>query len=429
MAKMIIEGMRCFRSRQEVPLAPLTLLVGENSTGKSTFLAALRMAWDIQRGESEPNFNEDPFNLGAYDNIANYRGGRGGRAKSFLLGLETSDNGEKPIRVTATFIPEEGQPVVSKLEIQSQDCCITLSRGKDKRFMEFGLKLGEKIYALRTKEPFGDSFPFDLRFFFHFLTGREIVKEDGNEFQLSEVEGRQINKILMQVFRRGLPRPYAFAPIRTTPERTYNPEKETQRPAGGHIPMTLARLLSTSSENHSEFAKALSNFGHACGLFEDVKVRRKGRKASDPFQVEIQISGPAFNLVDMGYGVSQALPILVDSLGGERGQMFLMQQPEVHLHPRAQAALGTFMVNLIKRDNKTFVVETHSDYLIERIRMDIRDGVHKLKTEDVMILFFQRREAEVMIHPLRIDEHGNVLDAPKDYRRFFLEEERRFFGA
>jgi predicted ATPase len=193
--------------------------------------------------------------------------------------------------------------------------------------------------------------------------------------------------------------------------------------------MALAKILSTSSSKRSEFAKALSEFGQACGLFEDVKVRRKGKKASDPFQIEVRVSGPAFNLVDVGYGVSQALPILVDSLQGEPGQIFLMQQPEVHLHPKAQAALGTFLVQLVKRENKMFVVETHSDYLIERIRMDIRDGVCQVKPEDVIILFFQRAGAEVTIHPIRIDSHGNILDAPNGYRRFFLEEERRFLGA
>jgi predicted ATPase len=108
MWKVTIEGIRCFKTRQEVPLAPLTLLVGENSTGKSTFLAVTRILWDLMASEVEPNFNEEPFDLGAFDNIANYTGGRKGRAKSFHIGVEFAngfgdETQDANIRLLATF--------------------------------------------------------------------------------------------------------------------------------------------------------------------------------------------------------------------------------------------------------------------------------------------------------------------------------------
>ncbi len=70
MDKLILENVRCFHGRHEIPLAPLTILVGENSTGKSTVLAAARLAWDIRRGVESPDFNEEPFEWGAYSQIA-----------------------------------------------------------------------------------------------------------------------------------------------------------------------------------------------------------------------------------------------------------------------------------------------------------------------------------------------------------------------
>ena len=83
MDSLIVENVRCFHKRQTPRLAPLTLLVGENSSGKSTFLALLRVAWDIARGGRLVDFNEAPFSLGTYEQIATFRGGRGGRAKEF----------------------------------------------------------------------------------------------------------------------------------------------------------------------------------------------------------------------------------------------------------------------------------------------------------------------------------------------------------
>lgn len=113
---------------------------------------------------------------------------------------------------------------------------------------------------------------------------------------------------------------------------------------------------------------------------------------------------------------------------------FLLQQPEVHLHPRAQSELGTFLGTLAKSTGKMFLVETHSDHLFDRIRMDVRDGKESrdglnLKPEDVSNLYFERRGSEVEIYSIELDTEGNLIGAPDSYRKFFLNEERRFLGA
>ena len=74
------------------------------------------------------------------------------------------------------------------------------------------------------------------------------------------------------------------------------------------------------------------------------------------------------------------------------------------------------------------MVETHSDYIIDRVRMDVRDGKTGLKPEDVSILYFERGEADVKIHSIGLDEQGNVLDAPEGYRQFFADELTRSIG-
>jgi len=138
---------------------------------------------------------------------------------------------------------------------------------------------------------------------------------------------------------------------------------------------------------------------------------------------------PSFNLMDVGYGISQVLPILVDAITNERGQLFLMQQPEVHLHPKAQAELATFLGYLAKNENKQFIVETHSDYMIDRACLDVRDKKNGLTPDDVMILYFQRERGWVKVHPITIDAKGNLVGAPKGYRDFFLKEQARLFGV
>ena len=133
------------------------------------------------------------------------------------------------------------------------------------------------------------------------------------------------------------------------------------------------------------------------------------------------------NLIDVGYGVSQVLPVITELFRERERPMFLLQQPEVHLHPSAQAALGSLFCRIAAPDRQ-LVVETHSDHLIDRVRMDVRDGKARLKPEEVSILYFERRGLDVQIHSLCVDERGNVLNTPRSYRRFFLDETRRSLG-
>ena len=118
------------------------------------------------------------------------------------------------------------------------------------------------------------------------------------------------------------------------------------------------------------------------------------------------------------------LPVITELFRDSETPMFLLQQPEVHLHPSAQAALGSLFCRIADR-RRQLVIETHSDHLLDRVRMDVRDGRGKLKPDDVSILFFERGNLDVRIHSLRLDGEGNVLNAPPSYRRFFMEETKR----
>jgi hypothetical protein len=384
MDRVFFEGIRCFPSRQEVPLAPVTILVGENSTGKSTVLALIRLAWDVVQRE-ELDFNEEPFLLGAYDQIASALGQEEQRVK-FTIGWKTEVGSFE-----GKFVEHDGQPVLEK----------TLAEIP----------------------------PYKLEYRYSSVTHQEDIflvegpVEKGGELDLAlEIDAS------MGVQLYNLARPYAFAPIRTRPRRTYDPIKRAVNPEGDHVPLLLASSALRRSNEWQRLVGALESFGKHSGLFTRVDVRQLGESESDPFQIQIHLEGKVVNLIDVGYGVSQVLPIIVDCLRGDEGGIYLLQQPEVHLHPKAQAELGSFLGVLAKQQNKRFVIETHSDYLVDRVRMDIRDK-KGLTPADVALLYFERKNGEATIHRLELDEQGNILNAPPGYRSFFLEEERRFLGG
>jgi hypothetical protein len=438
MNSIIFEGVRCFSTFQQIPIRPITLLVGENSSGKSTFLALARLAWDITLGDvGEDLFNEEPFLLGAYDQIASYRGGRGGQTKSFLIGHQVALNAKfrssqvfaDSVTITARFVQQGAQAKLDEWRLVSGQFSLNVSLADEKNISKLTLTVGQRTQVYDEKNLHARWFAparvlRELPFLILQDDDRPIggaVKQNGllpdAEISLLQSIGSDITDSL------GL-RPYASAPIRTRPQRTYDPLRDVPKPEGSHVPMILANIHSSDPERWDNLRKSLNEFGQESGLFTDVEIRRKGHKESDPFQIGIKTSGPAFNLVDVGYGVSQVLPVIVDAIQEPPRSNFLLQQAEVHLHPKAQAALGTFLCNLVRHHKKRFVIETHSDYLMDRIRMDIRDK-RSIGTEDVMLLYFEKTTKGVVVNPLTIDQYGNIVDAPQTYRQFFLQEERR----
>ena len=227
-------------------------------------------------------------------------------------------------------------------------------------------------------------------------------------------------------------RPFASAPVRSRPRRTYDPMLLTHDAEGDSIPSYLANVSRRAADEWELLKGGLEHFGRSSGLFDEISVRSFGKSDGDPFQIQIRKfgkrrKGPWRNLTDVGYGVSQALPMLVEMLRPDAAGMFLMQQPEVHLHPQAQAALATLFCQ-VAAGGRQLLVETHSDNIIDRVRMDVRDQTTGLKPEDVSILYFEPRDLDVKIHSIRLDEMGNVLDAPPGYRRFFTDEMMRAIG-
>ena len=126
----------------------------------------------------------------------------------------------------------------------------------------------------------------------------------------------------------------------------------------------------------------------------------------------------------MGFGISQVLPMLAALLRADGPAMLLLQQPELHLHPSAQAALGSLFCRTAEAERQ-LIIETHSEFIMNRIRVDVRDRGTKLRPEDVAILYFERNDIEVCLHPIRFDENGNVQDAPPSYLRSFTDELNR----
>ena len=446
MDEITLENYRCFHYEQCARLAPLTLLVGENSTGKTSFLAMIRALSEITYDLGNPNFQKFPYDLGSFDEIAHYHEDGSDQANGFRgeFSVKSAREQSVPTYFSYTFGKNGTAPSLIRRRISSGNTWFeeTLTSG-DPHILRVGTARGTwesqfpKDFILPRIAIENLKLPTHLFLFeeaFWNTQGQSLkfsplgnspafMEEDSN--LLKGLSSSQIEFIERHLF--------ASAPVRSKPRRTYDPAQSNPDSEGHYVPMYLADLQSRDNHTWTELKNRLEHFGKESGLFDEISIRMLGERGSDPFQVQISkfgngVKGPKHNLIDVGYGVSQALPLITELLRPDAPSLFLLQQPEVHLHPSAQAALGSLFCQIASSERQ-LIVETHSDHLLDRVRMEVRDaGTSGIKPEDVSILFFERNALDVQIHSLRIDEEGNIVDAPNSYRTFFMQETARSLG-
>lgn len=115
-------------------------------------------------------------------------------------------------------------------------------------------------------------------------------------------------------------------------------------------------------------------------------------------------------ITDVGFGISQVLPILVQAYLSPNGSLVIMEQPEIHLHPNMQAWLADALINISINEDKFFIIETHSESIIRRIRRRIAEEDHPLNNDDVAIYNVQRNElnSSAELEFLSINENGDI---------------------
>lgn len=116
------------------------------------------------------------------------------------------------------------------------------------------------------------------------------------------------------------------------------------------------------------------------------------------------------DIMNVGIGTSQVLPVLITGLLSERGEYLLFEQPELHLHPYSQSRLADFFVELVKRGRKV-IVETHSEYFVLRMRYQVL--MERIDSDDIVINFFQNKGGTQLSHGT-LTGYGN-LQYPEDF--------------
>ena len=200
---------------------------------------------------------------------------------------------------------------------------------------------------------------------------------------------------------------FPMSPFRRPPERLYifrgtSPQNVGYR--GDLLPDLLFRRPDLVQDTN-EWLKRL-DIGY------ELEVKPVGTEAGDLFEVRLidtRRKEPInVALPDVGFGISQLLPFVVQSLVSEE-KIISIEQPEVHVHPKLQADLGDLLAEAIKEPRRNqFIVETHSEHLILRLQRLVREKL--LEPEDVSVIYVSRRPGGAKPQRLHLDEDGYFID-------------------
>lgn len=208
-----------------------------------------------------------------------------------------------------------------------------------------------------------------------------------------------------------------IGPLRDMPPRFFTYIANARDDVGvrgesfGHV---VVDQIDSLCSDDAEFLQQLNRWMERLRLGYRIRIKNvhsMGEGGLYSVELEDTDTGARCAVRDVGMGISQVLPILVQSLIGNN-QLTLIEQPELHLHPKAQAEFGSLLAECSEPFgslcSNQFIVETHSEHIVLRLQRLVREG--KLRPQHVSILYFTKDGAGTSVHPIRIDDEGDFLD-------------------
>ncbi len=419
-------------------MAPLTVLFGANSAGKSSLghllLALKQTAQSADRRRALHTGDEASLiDLGGF--VESLHGRDAGAALDFTLDwrLPAQCTVANPLRSDQVYTGDQlrlhsvlaaspdGQPMVRELEYRLRDSVSDRDqmRARLLRCADGVISLEAEPYQLARVD--GRTWPLEAPEKFYRLSARTLAcyrnADFFDDFAL-EVE-RQLTAISH------------LGPLRERPRRQYGwlgNMPEDVGTSGEHaIACILAaqgaqRMLSRGGSGSvaEPFAEFIAHWLVDLGVIESFSVGPTAPGRRD-YEVRVKTLGGLtdVSLPDVGFGVSQVLPALVEAFYCPPGATVWMEQPEIHLHPQVQAALADVFISAVHAQengqprNVQFIIETHSEHFLNRLQRRVAEEA--IRSDEVAIHFAQRGVDGAQLEEVIVNEYGDITNWPQNF--------------
>lgn len=403
---------------------PITVLIGPNSSGKSSYLQALLMlkqTIDSRDKESALITNSSYVNLGSYFDFikehkvktpleieiefklaSRYRPLLIRLKKALTNLLNSGDKGLSWIDLEKDFKLKVVFNQLSNLQINVSSLAV-LHQDKELYSLQYA---GRGNYDFYSKYFILDSDEIRSKDYrpvkFYGLPPIEINDID-NEAVLSSLS-RVLERSIENYFRNI----YYIGPLRDYPKRIYVATGERPEDVGFQGEKAVEVLISSISNKKDTLLDTVNYWLKELGLGGEVLLERVKGGGHFYFKFKKLGTNIKVNVADIGFGVSQILPVIIQTFYSADNSKLIIEQPEIHLHPRIQAKFADMIIQASK--NKTFIIETHSEHFITRIQRRIAEG--ELLPKNVSVYFCENGDNGTKLTKLEIDEYGQFAEWP-----------------
>lgn len=420
-----LENFKIWQSTGPLRLAPITLLLGTNSSGKSSLTQSLLLIRQTAKGDDaslDLNFGSpdagDSVVMGQFRDVLCRHAQATETVRASQFGIEfrwQPDGKEGEARLFSARYQKglAGSAELSYLRIGADGEGFTVQRRK------------RGIYRLTLashRRALGQSADYRPRHSFAF-SAAALVKLGDNAVPIRSTGQALLDELSRIIY---------LGPVRRLAQRDYL--WSGRMPA--HIGDDGARaidVLIASADARRRARRRGAGLPAAANLIEQVehwlrkmeladglRVRQLGSSAH--YELRIVHHGGESNVRDVGVGVSQVLPVIVAALYARPGHIVIVEEPESHLHPLAQSALAELFATVGRERNVQFIVETHSEHLFRRMQTLI--AKENMRPDDCALYFAERDGDRATLRNLAVDAAGRITNWPDHFFGDALGETR-----
>ena len=399
------ENFKSWEDTGKIDFAPLTGFFGANSSGKTSLLQVLLML--KQTVERPPDWNDSLdfgnetslVNLGSFGDVI-YK-----HRQDLSLGITVAWNLPEKLTVTS---PARGD--ASPIETTSLSFSTSIAKidkhSVNSRFFSYSMigqpfsiewRPGRSAVRFGSEPVFWSGTPFRC----YGVSDRSRDNPRPSFWQFEEAFEELFSGICYLGPRREYPRPH------------YVWEGDHPEGVGQHGREMVSALFSAQMQL-LDLDEQVPRWLQRLGLIDSYRlVPVSNIENGYEFLVTKHKGGPEVRLTDIGFGVSQVLPVLILCYYVPKGSILILEQPEAHLHPKVQSDLADVLIDVVKNRNVQIILESHSEHLLHRLTRRIAEG--EISADDMALYACQINDGTSEIEPLKMDEYGNVSNWPRDF--------------
>jgi Uncharacterized conserved protein len=449
---------KSFERLDQLEIRPITILCGSNSSGKSSILKSIlsvkqsfesevsrnslllnghyvnngkfrdvihngedgsfmiKNSFSVRRGKDK--FNQDSFSFKTLDKIYKKVASSINRFDlDYEINVVEKDSNSPNKKMLLDNILQSCAIRIKPYgnqQFNSQAATIALEKHKNQ---DYEYTLSWKTLPNQMGETSSDSIPCTCYF-----SGLQLI----NIYALDNAYGKIYDVLpniisIFQILSQQYDNISYIGPLREAPARRYIFEEENNDigTKGENAPLILSNenyLIKRSLMLNSDepltfdtkdlyFKELVFHWLNYLGI-EDVSIEEK----DDVLRLLIEGN----SIADVGFGISQALPIIVGGVNLQKDQSLILEQPEIHLHPKMQMRITDFFISMAL-SGKQFIIETHSDHIINRLVRRIMEDKNNQIADLVKIYFVEKKHKISTVDTIKVDKVKGVENWPKDF--------------